>query len=247
MKEEVKIRFYSIDKCGYYEHGKKTPEFGEASDILSGLFAWITDQNLNFVDSCTYSVGEEENDLLRTFCFDIKHHQETKDFFITTWNETPSYDSKVSSVYAYDRVGNAQVYENSIEKNTIPGYATYFWFISGLNMLLSVRVKNSMYGLDNLKRYIKGFMESYSKYAVLQQTDDDHAEIIGYRRDEVSEILKLHPFFKINLIRKNLEINLLKEKRPKIRKIIRRNCLRLNIKKDKNFADNIFITLGIKK
>ncbi|MCI5137182.1 MAG: hypothetical protein D3922_01920 [Candidatus Electrothrix sp. AR1] len=247
MKEEVKIRFYSIEKCGYYKHGEKEPEFGELSDVLSELFMWITERQINFIDSCTYSIGEEDNDLLRTFCFDIKYHEKTKDFFITTWNEVPSHDGKISSVYAFDRVGEANVFENDIEENTIPGYATYFWFVSDLNMLLSVRVKNSLYGLDNFKKYIKGFMESYSKHAVILQLDDNNAEKQGYRKEESSEILKLYPLFKINLIRKKFELNLLRDKRKNIRKIIRRNRLNLAINMDKNLFDNVLISLGIKK
>ncbi len=37
MRENVKIQFYKISKCGYYSYHADKPEFGNVSELLHDL------------------------------------------------------------------------------------------------------------------------------------------------------------------------------------------------------------------
>ena len=199
MAEEAKINFYSILKCGFYKHGKKDSIFSDLPTILGRLQNWTMAGDLKLEDTCTFSQKESEDDFMRTFCFDIIPSHETDDFFITTWNETPSNRGRVPSVVADQPVGAATVHLNNIQKGTIPGYATYFWFIPELDTFATIRFQHTLNGHKNLVRYVNGFLEKFSGYAVTTHTDDDNVEITGYREKDTDDVLDLFPSFKTKL------------------------------------------------
>ena len=58
---DARIRFYRINKCGYYE--KDTRRFGSIAEVLSDLKIWIRDKVLN--ETKTYSVDPTNNESRR--------------------------------------------------------------------------------------------------------------------------------------------------------------------------------------
>ena len=185
MPEVAKLNFYSVNKCGYYKHGASEAIFGNLPIILSQLRNWATQPQFCLDSTCTFSLTENDGDSLRVFCFDILPNNANGDYFLTTWNETPSNQGKVPSVSGNQPVGSAQVHLNEIEEGTIPGYATYFWFIPELNIFLTIRFQHLLNGQQNLVKYINGFIEQRSDHAVITQMDDDNVEILGYRKEEL--------------------------------------------------------------
>ena len=245
MPEEAKVNFYSIRKCGYFKHGRKETMLGDIPAILHNLKNWATGNNLSLIDTCTYSLQENEENSLRTFCFDILSNPDTGDYFLTTWNETPSNQGKVPSVTADQPVGEAEVHLNDIEAGTIPGYATYFWFLPEFEIFTTIRFQHILNGQQNLVRYMNGFLESFSKYAVRSQVDDDNIEILGYRENVNDEIQNLFPSFRSKLLRKPGEIELIRQRRANIRKMIRKSELNLEIDEDIDLLQRMLLKFGV--
>ncbi|MDD3815790.1 MAG: hypothetical protein PHZ02_14230 [Desulfocapsaceae bacterium] len=245
MKEEAKLNFYSINKCGYYNFGKGDPEFGSVKNILQQLNEWAKRPDFTLESTCTYSTDNDEDDSLRTFCFDIIRNKKTGDFFLTTWNETPTTFGQVASVEADQPVGQADVKMNEIVEGTIPGYATYFWFMPEHDVFATVRFQHTFNGHRSLVKYLNGFLETHSPYAVKRFIDDDNIEVLGYRDNEKDEIEKLNPSFRSRLLRKGGEVDLIKQKCASIRNIIRKSTLNLEVEEEKSLATKMLEKMGI--
>ena len=123
MIEEVRITFYRILKCGYYQYAAPSPEFGQITDILAQLKTWVSPGRNNISETKTYEIEDADN-LYPTYCYDIQNHSGNADYLITTWNETPSHAGQVASVKLDGKVGSADVSMTDIPENSIPGYAT---------------------------------------------------------------------------------------------------------------------------
>lgn len=245
MPEEAKLNFYSINRCGYYRHGAQEAILGNLSGMLSQLRTWATRPGFPLESTCTFSLNENGGDSLRVFCFDILPNNENGDFFLTTWNETPSNKGKVPSVTGNQPVGAAQVHLNEIEEGTIPGYATYFWFIPELNVFSTIRFQHLLNGQQNLVRYLNGFLEKHSDHPVINQIDDNNAEIVGYRENILSDVQELSPSFRAKLLRKGGEVYLIRQKRASIRKLIRKSTLDLQIEEEQSLMRSMLQKLGI--
>ncbi len=247
MPEDARINFYSIQRCGYYRHGTSESIIGNISGLLSQLQSWATRDELPLGSTCTFSPQDTEDNLLRTFCFDIKSNVNTGDFFLTTWNETPSNEGKVPSVSSDRPVGEAQVHLNDIVEGTIPGYATYFWFIPQINVFATIKFQHLLNGQPNLVKYLNGFLETFSDHAVTTQTDDNNLTILGYREDINSEPQGLYHSFKSRLLRKAGEIEFIRQKHASIRKIIRKSQLDLEIEEERSLISKMLLKVGITK
>ncbi|MDP3479436.1 MAG: hypothetical protein Q8R88_06670 [Desulfoprunum sp.] len=245
MPEEAKLNFYSINRCGYYRHGTQEAILGNLPGVLTQLRTWATRPGFPLESTCTFSLNENGGDSLRVFCFDILANNANGDCFLTTWNETPSSKGKVPSVTGNQPVGAAEVHLNEIEEGTIPGYATYFWLIPELNVFSTIRFQHLLNGQQNLVRYLNGFLEKHSDHAVINQVDGDTAEIIGYREDILSEVQELYPSFRAKLLRKSGEVDLIRQKRANIRKLIRKSTLDLQIEEEQSLMRSLLQKLGI--
>lgn len=245
MPEEAKLNFYYINRCGYYRHGTQEAILGNLLGILSQLRTWATRPGFPLESTCTFTPNENGGDSLRVFCFDIMPNMANGDFFLTTWNETPSNKGKVPSVTGNQPVGAAEVHLNEIQAGTIPGYATYFWFIPEFNVFSTIRFQHLLNGQQNLVRYLNGFLEKHSDHAVVNQIDDDNVEIAGYREDIYSDIQELSPSFRAKLLRKGGEVDLIRQKRVSIRKLIRKSILNLEIEEEHTLMRSMLQKLGI--
>lgn len=242
MNLPIKIHFYEITKCGYYKYGEDKAKFGNLAEITPQIHCWLKERD-SIDMTCTYKT--DENRPQSTYCFDTIYNNKNKDLFITTWNETPSNRGKVPSVSAKEKVGQATVYKNDIEKDSIPGYPTYFWFIAELNKLATIRIDSNYNGKYNLVNYMRGFIEKFTNNAVMQEEADDLEKILGYRKEPDAEILDLIPCFDARILRKSGELQLILDNYSKIRKIIRKSRLDLNIQQDLNFFQKMIQKLGI--
>lgn len=243
MSEKVIMNFYNIDKCGYYDETSKEHLFGNKDKILMQLKKWSRGNGMTLSDTCTFQNNDGE-EKLRVFCFDISRNTQTKDFVLTTWNETPSYRGKVSSVSADKPVGEAIVHQNKIAKGTIPGYATYFWFISELNVFATLKFQNTFNGHQNLVKYMSGFLERHSDHTVIKKEDDENAIIEGYRESEEDETQQLTPMFRTKLLRKEGEINYIHQNYKQIRKVIKKSLIDLEIEDEVSFIEMMGRFLG---
>lgn len=223
MIEKVKIQFYRISRCGYYRYGEENPEFGNINDILQQLKNWVSVEGKTLSETSTYETQDAE-DLYKTYCFDIKKNNQTGDYVLVTWNETPTNEGRVVTVNGEQTVGDAEVNFTDLPEGSIPGYATYFWFIPERNVFASIRFHHSLLiGKSNLEKYLREYSAKFTSYVITEENEGG-AEISGYAQDD-EEPRHLYPDFKSYLYKKPGQIEALRNATDLISKIIRKNKL----------------------
>ena len=225
MKEKAKLLFYQINRCGYYKRSKTMPEFGKIGEILKDLYTWVKKDNRPLAQTCPFEI-ENSDSSLRTFCFDIQEHSGTGDYLLSTWNETPNTAGMVAAVEANKPVGVAKVKFTDLPDGTVPGYATYFWFLPSKNVFATIRFHHVLNGQQPMARYLREFIAKCASYAVrLGDQESNETRIIAYKKPVTEEVLVLHPQFYSSVFRKSGHIEYLKKNRQKIRKVVRKNTL----------------------
>lgn len=91
--EEVKINFYSINKCGFYFRGNDNPDFGGIDDVLSQLQKWSKGIDLSLTKISDPSASADQ---LPVYLFGL--HNTTDSWVMATWNEVPATESGVPSI-----------------------------------------------------------------------------------------------------------------------------------------------------
>lgn len=244
--EEAKVTFYNIEKCGLYEFGEDTSSLGSISDYLNQLQAWVKKNGKSLDETCTYAI-EESEDVDRTFCYDLVNNGVTGDFLLTTWNETPSYEGKVAAVKAKSKVGDAKVEFTKLPKDSIPGYATYFWFIPSKRVFASIRFQHRLNGKKNLDKYFKEFISKFSDYVVTSENGDADFNVVGYSEHDDDSPLNLHPYFNTSIVRRPGQIEYIYSQRNSIRKITRHNRLIPKLADSQELWQKALKSLGLKK
>lgn len=219
MAETFNISFYKIEKCGYYARGSHASEFCEIKDTLNELKHWAFQDGMTLGETCTFSPEDYNEDINPTYCFNlIDINQE--DYLLVTWNQIPSVEGQVASVPSLEPVGNAEVSLTELPEDSIPGFATYFWFIPDREIFACIQLPKTLNGRKNLEKYLKDFLSKATTYVVTRDNT-----IIGYRKDSTDETRLLHPSFESKPYRKLAEIEYLRSQREQIRKIIKKDKL----------------------
>ncbi|CAE6781335.1 MULTISPECIES: hypothetical protein [Paraburkholderia] len=216
VREEVRFTFYRVNKCGFYKHGAEEPEFGDLASILGQLRDWTTGIELS---KTKLSEGDEE--LFPIYVLDTL--QRGEDFVLACWNEVPSFESGVASVSATSKVGAPKIHMNEVVDGSIPGFPTYFWFMPARGLLATMKMGKRVGGQQEMRAYIERFMGMASNHVVRADEDaDGELNIVGYQKDENSDVLNARPFFRTNLFVKPSHKKMFMDNRTKIKKVVRR-------------------------
>lgn len=235
MLEKSKISFFNIDSCGYYTYGPKTKRaFCEPSEMLSQLAGWSRRKSL--AQTQTFQPADTDS-FLPVYLFDIQ--QIDGESLVTLWNQTPANENAVASVMADGSVGQARVHMNSIVPGSIPGFATYFWFIPDKNVFANVRFQHAISGHLPMRSYMRGFIERSSMHVVYAPDGSSSGkggvdiEILGYRKDTSSQVQNdLAPRFSTSVFTKPGEFDMLLQNAYNITKVRRRTTLQLQTAED---------------
>jgi len=239
--ETCRITFYRIDRCGYYSRNATEAEFCEIEDALEELKAWAFQTGMTLGQTCTFSPDDYNENLSETYCFDLVNNNQ-EDYLLVTWNRVPSIGGQVASVPSLEAVGEAQVSLTELPDGSIPGYATYFWFIPSRNVFACLQFHHRMNGRRNLEKYLREFLAKATEHVVR-----DNDEIVGYIKDINDTARKLYPQFNSLLHRNQAPINYIRAQRENIRKIIRKDELDLDIHRDRKWWQVMLGGLGVSK
>ncbi len=242
----AKITFYKIDRCGLYVSGALNPALGDLSSFLQQLKRWVVKNDKTLDETCTFGLVESEG-VERTFCYDLASDTNTGDYLLTTWNEIVSYNGRVAAVPSGSRVGNAKVEFTSLPKNSIPGYATYFWFVPAKSVYATIRFQSRLNGKRNLEKYLREFIGKFSDYVILSDYGDSDLNIAGYRAKPEDPLLNLYPQFSSSVVKRLGQVDYIIKNRINIRKITRHNTLSPGVKNNQESWQKLLRSLGIKK
>lgn len=227
MNETAGISFYQITECGFFKRGADRAEFGSIAELLHNLEAWGKGKHL--VATKTFEPADGE-DIHPAYLMDIRSRDNT--WLITTWNQTPAHEAGVASVRGTSNVGRAEVVMNSVERGSIPGFATYFWFVPSAHVFASVRFQHLWTGQKSLQKYAESFLSSFSDHVVFGE-EEDKVIVQGYAKNPATDSPEdLYPRFRTALVRKPGARDFIRQNRLRINKVIRKTMLKLDRAED---------------
>lgn len=235
--ETASITFYSITQCGFYSWRGKSPLFGSTSKLLTEIAAWSKDKELQQT-----KLYEPKGDLLPVYLLDITQHG--NDWLVTMWNQVPSTEKGVASVMGSSKVGDADVVMNPVAKGSIPGFATYFWFLPNTESFASVRFSHLITAQKAMQEYMESFLEFASSHAVLERQEGPDLEVVllGYKENPAgSELpsLKIYPKFRTELVKNPGKHEYILKNIGQISRVERSMQLRLDQKEDLSMFQTI--------
>ncbi len=225
MGKDAKINMYRVAKCGYYNGNTKKPKFCDLGLALADLNTWITKDQPKVRETQTFQPGED-SEQLPVYCYSMFEDSKHQDYVLTTWNESETADGQFAGVHGDEAAGNAAVDTSAIPKGTIAGFPTYFWLIPEHNLLATVRFENRVNGHMGMNKYLTGYLERFAQWVVVAKDTKDRltCNIKGYRDAHATQPAgDVRPCFLSLPVRKQGEIDLIKENRHKIRKVIRKD------------------------
>lgn len=250
-KVTARVRFYSIEKCGYYTDGKENEgkssfEFGKVDEILADLERWVKGKKLN--ETSTY--GDENDSLYPTYCYGVQSN-DFGDYFITTWNTTAESSKPIASVAGEGPVGRATVNLTKILDGYIPGFPTYFWVIPSIGKIATIQFKERKQGLVELRPYLKRFMANHSSYCIKGPAKENKngeiiVEILGYSETGANHPRPLRARFDTKFY-ENINRNLIfvRARRSQITKVLRQTSLSKSTREQATILGNIFSYTGL--
>ncbi|MEK5752783.1 hypothetical protein V3519_12355 [Acinetobacter variabilis] len=241
----AKITLYKIKESGLYERGNSNKAiFGNLETFLDDLKDWVTQDDKPLKETCTYAPFEDK-DVKKTFCYDIK--KINNDFLLVTWNESATTNNKFPSISGSSKVGEANINFNDIAEDEIPGFPTYFYFMTQEAEVATISFDYTQNGRLNLEKYLKEFFSKLSSYVAFtsqKNIDGSFENIITGWEDEDGNLYKnLIGKFQLQLIRNKGKIDFLLKNHSQIRKIYQHNKIStiefLNLSKWQSLTNKI--------
>lgn len=233
----VKIKFYNINRMGYYKHGSKVPDLGGIADTLDALKKWAIDGR-EFINTSTYQ-DDPDNDVRNTYFCGSAHDAQHGDYLLTLWAEVPNDSGVIYGMPPLDKPGKVSMLTTGFDdKKAIPGFPCYYWFVPSENVFASIKFDHSYQGKLNLDNYLNGFLANKSSYRVL----NNKGEIIGFSADgkDSEEAKKLNPKFyaagkKYDVIQAELLSNI-----HRITRILKREKITYSNQDGRNLIEKVF-------
>lgn len=224
--ETASLTFYAINQCGFYTWGGDEPQFGNTHELLAELQEWSEGKELQQT-----KLYEPTGDLLPVYLLDIRPYENA--WLVTVWNQVPAAGKNIASVMGQSRVGNADVVMNKIVEGSIPGFATYFWFIPEHNIFASARFSHLITAQKAMQVYMESFLEFASSHAIVERMDGQELglNVIGYRADPAAPdeaLPKVSPRFRTRLIKHPGKHEYILRNFDRISRVERSMLLRLN-------------------
>lgn len=249
--EKIKLKFYTIERCGYYRYGSDTSYLTDISDTLDDLKSWISNKTLS--ETKTTNILTAATEKLPVYCVGVEKSVNNT-YLLVTWNEIASTNGNVASINKDEPVATASshVEQTRLPDGNIPGFATYFWFIPDENILATIKFGHIENGHIGMNCLIKGFLTRYSKYTVgriipIEEREDESAqeyEILGYGNTTAYDN-QLHPYFNSKLKRLAGKIDYIKNQRTNISKMIRKTTLSTTVTNELTLFEELMYKIGM--
>lgn len=235
---------------GYFPRGdREAAEFGSLSWVLRDLSRWVDGKAMR--DTKTFEQGAE-SDVPTAYCLDIAGPSRHGNYLVTTWNEVPMADGGVATAGGDSRVGALDVSIAEINPGDIPGYPTYFYCVPGKELVATIRPDGRRHnGHAGFDRYLQSYMTFFSSATVYSEENDqdDDADLrpIGYKDpdDRRAEPVKLVPVFRTKIRRLLGQIEYLRDNRERIRKLVRRDHLKMLDRHDRSLLEKLLQSVGL--
>lgn len=246
MSEEITITFYKIHKCGFYKKNKK--QFGSIDELLPNLKTWA-EKVKYMVDTKLLGDNKEDdagNDYREVYYYD--YHKKNRTSLLVLWNQLPDIFGTVPTLSVKKRIGdNTKCEVTDLPKDSIPGTASYFWFLPDHNCFATISQKNKSSNVNGMKLYLQTFLATRSSYCNSEEKDDGTITVKSYKDQKGNDVSDVTPYFQASRAKRKGQIDFIRDNRAKIRKVIRKQRVTKNLKARLNIGKSLLVSLGIKK
>ncbi|WP_222889425.1 hypothetical protein [Enterobacter sp. C2] len=233
----AKLKFFDINKLGYYKYGSKEPDLSDTTDTLQKLKKWATDGR-EFINTLTYAADKDE-DIRNTYFCGLATETQHGDHLLTLWAEVPNDSGVIYGMPPLAKPGKVDMLTTGFDDDkTIPGFPCYFWFIPEENAFASVKFDHSLQGKSNLDNYLNGYLANKSPYRVL----DKHEKVIGFSIDGKNNpnAAKLNPkFYAVGMKYDEIQAELLNNIH-RITRILKREKITYLAPDDRTVIERVF-------
>lgn len=231
----AKIRYYKVNKFGFYNRGQELMAFGSIIEHLRELHAWGNDGR-ELVNTKTYEANPDL-DILNTYYSGMHADPTTNDVVLVLWNEIPNTDGTIYGINPNQPPGTIEMLHSGFQGPAIPGLPSYFWYMHSEGMIASIKFSHSMQGGANLEKYLTGFLANKSRYRVI-----DGDEVVGFSHSGIycQHCESVYPKFKITPARRNVLLDELLTNVHRISRIIKKEKLDYHITDQRNAIQRLF-------
>ncbi len=249
--EKIKLKFYQIERCGYFKYADDEQHLTNVSDTLDDLKDWISNKTLS--ETKTTNILTAATERLPVYCVGVEKSINGT-YLLVTWNEIASTNGSVASINKDEPIATASshVEQTELPDGNIPGFATYFWFIPEESILATIKFGHIENGHIGMNYLIKGFLTRYSKYTVgriipIEERENESTEeyeILGYGNSTEPDN-QLHPYFTSKLKKLAGKIDFIKRQRSDITKMIRKTTLSTTIANELSLFEKLMYKVGM--
>lgn len=245
MSEEITITFFKIHKCGFYKGNKK--KFGSIEELLPSLQNWA--ESVKYMID-TKLLGDEReddsgNEYREVFYYDYCKSKESS--LLVLWNRLPDVIGTVPTLSIKKQIGdNTKCEITNLPKDSIPGTASYYWFLPKYHCYATVTRKDKSSNVKGMRLYLQTFLATRSLYCNVI-INDDGMETVSYKDSTGKDVIDVTPYFQTSRAKRKGQIDFIKDNRPKIRKIIRKQKVTKQLKARLSLGKSLLVALGLKK
>jgi hypothetical protein len=226
-----RLTCYRIDKCGFYQRGEKTSDFGSSAEVFEQIERWSKGLELSLTKLMDQSC---QSDKMPVYLVELLRC--SSGWLMALWNEVPSGGGVIASIGKDSPVGSPRVYENKIEKNTIPGHPSYFWILPKKSLVVNLKFGSTVSNRQGMEDYIQDFLNTVSEYRHIVTNENGEEIVEGFKAVGSTQVKKgVHPAFRLKPLTLPGGKESLLENFEKIRKCIRVGTVTLESKIGEEF------------
>jgi hypothetical protein len=245
LNEEITITFFRIHKCGFYKSNKK--QFGSIEELLPNLKKWA--ESVKYMVD-TKLLGDEKedeagNEYREVFYYDYCGNKDSS--LLVLWNRLPDVLGAVPTLSIKKQIGDDILCEvTDLPKDSIPGTASYYWFIPQYNCFATIARKDKTSNVKGMRLYLQAFLATRSSYCNIKETEAG-VKIISYKNQKGKDVSDVTPYFQASRAKRKGQIEYITDNRSKIRKIIRKQKVTKELKPRLDIGKSLLVAMGIKQ
>ncbi|WP_421252333.1 hypothetical protein [Aeromonas sp. 600724] len=169
---KLSFALYKIGRWGIYEGRKHQPAKAcDVKDMLQQLHHWGVASKRPLMEKRTYSKAELR--LNHSYLLDmVPSKNNNGDWFVILWNEVENRKGKI--LFANGQASSDQNHVKPVsgDKDAIPGFPTFFWFLPELNTVACVSpAETHNLGLAQFRAFMLQFISFFSN-SVIRSVDN---------------------------------------------------------------------------
>lgn len=221
MNAPLKLKFYNITKCGYFEAKAKSASFGTVLSVCEHLASFFETAETR-EELTTYKCKNENS----TFPIYI-NKSSNNNYMIVLWNPTSELDGRMLTLTGgkatkngaqLEKKGLKSVKASNGDVKGIPGYPTYFWVLPQLNLMINIQRSGWRSNKPHFDKYMRGFMMGSDLNHV---TREEEAGKLHFKRKKDSKnFVRAYPKYETRVLKTNTEIDDVKSKKGGISRIV---------------------------